>query len=186
MYRFMQDRGFDNFADLHRWSIDNVADFWQAVADFGEVEFTRPASEVLVQPGDLTTARFFDDAELSFPAHVLRHRGDRAALKQVVACWMPQIRRWALLATAAIYESPAASARLRRSLTTPAYTEPAAPTPFCDHFRRPVAASKVYIVPSRDSNRMRSTWAPVRTVRFARCCAGRRNALLALHRTPLR
>jgi acetoacetyl-CoA synthetase len=44
------------------------------------MEFSRPASKVLDQPGDVTTAKFFGDAEISFPAHVLRHRGNRAAI----------------------------------------------------------------------------------------------------------
>ena len=80
MYRFMQVQGFNSFAELHKWSVDNVAEFWEAISGFGEIEFARPASKVLDQPGDVTTAIFFADAEISFPAHVLRHRGDRAAI----------------------------------------------------------------------------------------------------------
>jgi acetoacetyl-CoA synthetase len=80
MYRFMSSQGFDSYADLHRWSIENVAEFWEAIAEFGELSFSKPATHTLVQPGDMTTARFFDDAEISFPAHVLRHDGSRAAI----------------------------------------------------------------------------------------------------------
>ncbi|HEX7719020.1 MAG TPA: acetoacetate--CoA ligase, partial [Woeseiaceae bacterium] len=35
---------------------------------------------VLKQPGDMTTARWFSGAEMNFAAHLLRHRGDRAAI----------------------------------------------------------------------------------------------------------
>ena len=80
MYRFMAKQGFVNYADLHRWSIDNVSRFWEAMAEFGDVDFVKQASSTLAQPGDMTTARFFVDAELSFPQHVLRHRGERAAI----------------------------------------------------------------------------------------------------------
>jgi len=80
MYRFMQAQGFDSFDDLHRWSVANVAQFWQAMAEFGEIDFAKPASVVLDQPGDITTATFFADADISFPAHVLRHAGERAAI----------------------------------------------------------------------------------------------------------
>ena len=80
MYRFVKAQGFDNFAELHKWSVDHVAEFWEAIAGFGEIEFSRSASKVLDQPGDVTTAEFFGDAEISFPAHVLRHRGNRAAI----------------------------------------------------------------------------------------------------------
>jgi acetoacetyl-CoA synthetase len=80
MFQFMKASGFDNYADLHRWSVENVADFWEAVAEFGDIEFSRAASAVIRQPGDMTTAKFFDDAEVSYPAHVLRHDGARAAI----------------------------------------------------------------------------------------------------------
>ena len=76
----MKAQGFNSFAELHKWSVDNVAEFWEAIAAFGEIEFSRPTSKVLDQPGDVTTAEFFGDAEISFPAHVLRHRGNRAAI----------------------------------------------------------------------------------------------------------
>ena len=80
MHRFMRQQGLDSWASLHRWSVEHVEDFWSAVAEFGDVRFDEPASAVLDQPGDMTTARFFDDARLSFPAHVLRHEGNRAAI----------------------------------------------------------------------------------------------------------
>jgi len=80
MYRFMKARGCDTYDALHRWSIEHVPEFWQALCEFGDVDFSRHASTVLDQPGDITTARFYPDAELSFPAHVLRHDGDRTAI----------------------------------------------------------------------------------------------------------
>jgi acetoacetyl-CoA synthetase len=83
MFRFMKARGCDSWSALHRWSIDNVEEFWQAMAEFGDLAFHRQASAVLEQPGDMTTARFFNDAEVSFPEHVLRYAalsGDRAAI----------------------------------------------------------------------------------------------------------
>ncbi len=80
MYALMAEQGFDNYQDFHRWSIENMTAFWQLIAEFGEVEFDVPATAVLDQPGDLTTANWFTGAKLSFPRHVLRHRGDRAAI----------------------------------------------------------------------------------------------------------
>jgi acetoacetyl-CoA synthetase len=80
MCQFMKAQGFESYQDLHQWSVDNVPDFWEAICEFGGVEFAKPATEVLEQPGDVTTATFYGDAEISFPAHVLRYRGDRAAI----------------------------------------------------------------------------------------------------------
>ena len=80
MYRFMTAQGFDDYPSLHRWSVEHVAEFWEAMVEFGGVDFDKPPSTTLEQPGDMTTARFFDDATLSFPRHVLRYEGSRAAI----------------------------------------------------------------------------------------------------------
>jgi acetoacetyl-CoA synthetase len=80
LYRFMKTQGFDDFDALYRWSLSNTPEFWQALCAFGNVQFTQCASKVLEQPGDMTTARWFDDARLSFPAHILRHSGSHAAI----------------------------------------------------------------------------------------------------------
>jgi acetoacetyl-CoA synthetase len=80
MYRFMKEQSFDSYDDFYQWSIDNTADFWQALCDFCEVRFSKPADAVLVQPGDMTTAKWFPGSELSFAEHLLRHGGERAAI----------------------------------------------------------------------------------------------------------
>ena len=80
MYRFMKERSFDAYDDLYQWSIDQPVEFWQALCDFCDVRFSRPADEVLIQPGDMTTAKWFPGSELNFAEHLLRHSGDRAAI----------------------------------------------------------------------------------------------------------
>ena len=80
MYRFMKERGFDTYNDFYQWSIDDTAGFWQALCDFCEVKFSKPANEKLLQPGDMTTASWFSGSELNFAEHLLRYSGDRAAI----------------------------------------------------------------------------------------------------------
>jgi acetoacetyl-CoA synthetase len=80
MFRFMTEQGFGNYADLYRWSIENMEAFWEAFHEFAAVDFSTPATNVLDQPGDMTTAKWYPGSELSFPAHLMRHRGDRAAI----------------------------------------------------------------------------------------------------------
>jgi acetoacetyl-CoA synthetase len=80
MHRFMRRRNFDNYDDLYRWSISNMGDFWQALCDFLDVEFSKKPTSVLEQSGDMTTAKWFAGAELNFAAHLLRHTGDRPAI----------------------------------------------------------------------------------------------------------
>ena len=80
MYRFMEEQGAGSYAELHAWSIGRPDAFWQALATFCDVEFDKPANEVLLQPGDMTTATWFTGSELNFAANLLRHRGDRPAI----------------------------------------------------------------------------------------------------------
>jgi acetoacetyl-CoA synthetase len=80
MFRFMTEQGFESYEQLYDWSIDEVEAFWQALCDFCDIRFTTPATNVLEQPGDMTTAKWFTGSELSFPAHMLRGSGDRAAI----------------------------------------------------------------------------------------------------------
>ena len=80
MYRFMRARSCSSYDELYRWSIDRLADYWQAHAGFCDVKFHKVASAVLDQPGDMTTARWFVGAELNFAEHLLRHSGNRPAI----------------------------------------------------------------------------------------------------------
>jgi acetoacetyl-CoA synthetase len=80
MFRFMTEQGHASYDELHRWSVDDVEAFWQALCDFCDIEFTTAANRVVEQPGDMTTAKWFAGAELSFPAHLLRFSGERAAI----------------------------------------------------------------------------------------------------------
>jgi acetoacetyl-CoA synthetase len=80
MFRFMTEQGLQSYDELYRWSVDEVEAFWQALCSFCKIEFTKPADSVFEQPGDITTAKWYSGSELSFPAHLLRYSGDRAAI----------------------------------------------------------------------------------------------------------
>ena len=80
MYYFMKEQSFDCYDDLYQWSIDQTADFWHALCDFCDVRFSIPANKALIQPGDMTTAKWFSGSKLSFAEHLLRHSGDKTAI----------------------------------------------------------------------------------------------------------
>ncbi len=80
MHRFMSDRGFDDYDALHRWSIDEIADFWSALAGFCDVRFSRDPDTVLTRPDDIMDAGWFAGATLNYAEHLLRHTGSRPAL----------------------------------------------------------------------------------------------------------
>jgi acetoacetyl-CoA synthetase len=80
MYRFMGLQGFDNYDELHRWSIDDSPAFWEALCEFCDVRFDKPATRTLTRPDNIMDAGWFDGSELNYAAHLLRHDGDHPAI----------------------------------------------------------------------------------------------------------
>ena len=80
MYRFMQEQDHNSYSDLYAWSLRDRENFWQALVRFCDVRFSKEADSVLTQSGDMTTATWYSGGELNFAEHLLRHRGDRAAI----------------------------------------------------------------------------------------------------------
>ena len=90
MYQFMQQQGFDNYAALHQWSIDNSPAFWSALCEFCGIQFDQPAKTVLARPDNIMDAGWFEGAQLNFATHLLRYTGSKAA---VVFCGEDGSRR---------------------------------------------------------------------------------------------
>ena len=76
-------RDFHTYEDAWRWSVDNLDDFWTAIADEFDVRFHTPATAVLgtrTMPG----AQWFPGATLNYTEHVVREwsgRGDDIAIR---------------------------------------------------------------------------------------------------------
>ncbi|MET0973033.1 MAG: acetoacetate--CoA ligase, partial [Thermoleophilaceae bacterium] len=73
--------GFNgDYAELWRWSVHALEDFWGSIWDFFEVASATPRAEVLsdrTMPG----ARWFEGAELNYAEHLLRGKpGERLAV----------------------------------------------------------------------------------------------------------
>ncbi|MEZ5569992.1 MAG: acetoacetate--CoA ligase [Halioglobus sp.] len=69
-----------NYFNLHAWSVENPAAFWQAVWDFCGVIASESSPEVLVNAGQFPGARWFPGARLNFAENLLRFRDERPAL----------------------------------------------------------------------------------------------------------
>src|SRR5437588_2356803 len=72
--RWLEDsRGlrFDDYAELWRWSVDELDAFWQSIVEFFDVRFEVSADRVL---GDrsMPGAQWFPGSSLSYPGHVFR------------------------------------------------------------------------------------------------------------------
>ena len=53
MYRFMNvindkyHQNFSEFAPLHEWSIENIADFWETMWEFADIIASKPYDQVI-------------------------------------------------------------------------------------------------------------------------------------------
>ena len=75
-----QQRQFDNYADLHRWSVESPEAFWQSVWDFCDIRASQTSDQILVDGNQFPGARWFPDARLNFAENLLRNRSDKTAL----------------------------------------------------------------------------------------------------------
>jgi len=81
--RFVNDRysvQLPDYPALHQWSIDQRADFWQAIVGFFDVQFRSPPSVTLIEDREMPSAQWFPDATLNFAEHLLRRRDDHPAV----------------------------------------------------------------------------------------------------------
>ncbi|HGM5582831.1 TPA: acetoacetate--CoA ligase [Pseudomonas putida] len=77
-----QDLGLQlvNYADLHRWSIEQREAFWQSLCEFFEVQWHTPPSQVLSEGAQMPDARWFAGGTLNYAEHLLRRRDTHPAL----------------------------------------------------------------------------------------------------------
>ncbi|MFF3768190.1 acetoacetate--CoA ligase [Streptomyces sp. NPDC001922] len=90
-----------SYAALHRWSVDELERFWQAVAEWFDVRFGTPYERVLADPA-MPGARWFPGATVNYAEHALRAaadpaRADAPALLHVDETHDPRPVSWAEL-----------------------------------------------------------------------------------------
>jgi acetoacetyl-CoA synthetase len=71
---------FDCYRDLYHWSVNDIAAFWGAFWEFGEIIASQRYQEVVDDPKRMPGARWFDGARLNFAENLLRYRDDRTAI----------------------------------------------------------------------------------------------------------
>src|SRR5690606_30740362 len=69
---------FTDYFSLHRFSVERTADFWQAVADFCDLHWITPPTDIYTPPlpGKMRGAKWFGGASLNFAQNLLRHQND--------------------------------------------------------------------------------------------------------------
>jgi acetoacetyl-CoA synthetase len=69
-----------SYAELYRWSVENIPDFWAAMWDFAEVKHSQRYDQVVDDLSKFPGARWFPGARLNFAENLLRYRDDRLAI----------------------------------------------------------------------------------------------------------
>ncbi|HEX8966890.1 MAG TPA: acetoacetate--CoA ligase [Chloroflexota bacterium] len=71
---------FETYADLWRWSVEDLESFWASIVDFFEIRFQRTAQRVLASRS-MPGARWFEGAEINYAQNVFRQAAnDRPAI----------------------------------------------------------------------------------------------------------
>lgn len=71
---------FKDYATLYRWSVDNKADFWEAIWDYFEVINSHKGNTQIENESDMLNTRFFKNAKLNFAENLLKRRDEHTAL----------------------------------------------------------------------------------------------------------
>lgn len=86
MYQFMQAMNakhqldMQSYADLHAWSVADIANFWQEIWQLGGVISSSPATSLLEDGHKMPGAKWFTGSKINFAENLLKYRDDRTAL----------------------------------------------------------------------------------------------------------
>ena len=69
-----------SYDELHDWSINNLADFWALMWEFGEIKVSKTYDTVMVPAERMMDTKWFPGARLNFAENLLRYRDNRTAL----------------------------------------------------------------------------------------------------------
>src|SRR4030066_429124 len=70
-----------SYSQLHDWSIKNIADFWAAMWEFGQIKASRGYERVVKGLGKFPGARWFVGARLNFAENLLRYKDEHVAFR---------------------------------------------------------------------------------------------------------
>jgi acetoacetyl-CoA synthetase len=74
---------FNNYGQLHRWSVENCESFWSTVWDFSGIIGDKGSPPFVVDNDQITRTQWFPEARLNFAENLLQRRDDHTA---IVSC----------------------------------------------------------------------------------------------------
>jgi len=70
----------ETYADLYKWSVENISDFWADMWDFAEIKASQQFDSVVTDLSVYPGTKWFPGAKLNFAENLLRYRDDQLAL----------------------------------------------------------------------------------------------------------
>jgi acetoacetyl-CoA synthetase len=67
------------YAELYKWSVEQIPEFWAAVWDFAGIRASQPSEQTVDDLGRFPGAKWFPGARLNFAENLLRYRDDHLA-----------------------------------------------------------------------------------------------------------
>ncbi|MCH9032424.1 MAG: acetoacetate--CoA ligase [candidate division Zixibacteria bacterium] len=74
-----KNRNFDSYAELHKWSVTDIEDFWAEIFCASEIIHSKTYDTIL-SDRKMSGAKWFSGAKLNFAENLLRYRDDRTAI----------------------------------------------------------------------------------------------------------
>src|ERR1041385_9055828 len=69
----------DSYAELYRWSVEHIPDFWAEVWDFADIKYSQSFDQVVEDLTQFPGTNWFTGARLNFAENLLRYRHDQLA-----------------------------------------------------------------------------------------------------------
>jgi len=70
-----------DYEELHRWSIENIPDFWEDIWEYCNIIHSQPYSNIVNDTKIMPGAEWFKDGKLNYAENLLRFRDDHIAIK---------------------------------------------------------------------------------------------------------
>ena len=73
---------FKSYNDLHCWSVNEIADFWDSIVKFFKIEFENPPTTIYKFNDDFIKTLWFDNSKISYSKNVFKnHKLKTPAIK---------------------------------------------------------------------------------------------------------
>jgi len=74
------NRGFKEYYELHKWSIENVSNFWGEFWDYSNIIHSKNYTSVVDNPKKMPGAKWFNEARLNYAENLLQRRDSHPAI----------------------------------------------------------------------------------------------------------